>query len=73
MSLAGAKSASLLVLHLYKLDDARKKVVICRVKQLCPFPYDITQYELKRHRRRGDELCQESTKYLQGYEKQYET
>ncbi|KAF6164383.1 hypothetical protein GIB67_037540 [Kingdonia uniflora] len=38
----------------YELDDERKKVqssdvAICRVEQLCPFPYDLIQRELKRY------------------------
>ncbi|XP_020235078.1 2-oxoglutarate dehydrogenase, mitochondrial-like [Cajanus cajan] len=38
----------------YELDDQRRKVdakdvAICRVEQLCPFPYDLVQRELKRY------------------------
>jgi hypothetical protein len=38
----------------YELDEQRKKsertdVAICRVEQLCPFPYDLIQRELKRY------------------------
>lgn len=38
----------------YELDEERKKVegkdvAICRVEQLCPFPYDLVQRELKRY------------------------
>jgi 2-oxoglutarate dehydrogenase E1 component len=38
----------------YELDDQRNKfdasdVAICRVEQLCPFPYDLVQRELKRY------------------------
>ncbi|KAK3036201.1 hypothetical protein RJ639_030645 [Escallonia herrerae] len=38
----------------YELDEMRKKaggddVAICRVEQLCPFPYDLIQRELKRY------------------------
>jgi len=38
----------------YELDDHRSKVdasdvAICRVEQLCPFPYDLVQRELKRY------------------------
>ncbi|RWW30578.1 hypothetical protein BHE74_00001745 [Ensete ventricosum] len=38
----------------YELDEGRKKsdrqdVAICRVEQLCPFPYDLIQRELKRY------------------------
>lgn len=45
----------------YELDEERKKsetndVAICRVEQLCPFPYDLIQRELKRYPSR----CQNS-------------
>lgn len=38
----------------YELNEERKKVdrkdvAICRVEQLCPFPYDLIQRELKRY------------------------
>lgn len=38
----------------YELDEERKKngakdIAICRVEQLCPFPYDLIQRELKRY------------------------
>ena len=38
----------------YELDEQRTKedakdVAICRVEQLCPFPYDLVQRELKRY------------------------
>lgn len=38
----------------YELDEQRRKVegkdvAICRVEQLCPFPYDLIQRELKRY------------------------
>lgn len=38
----------------YELDDERTRVggtdvAICRVEQLCPFPYDLIQRELKRY------------------------
>jgi len=38
----------------YELDEERRKVeakdiAICRVEQLCPFPYDLIQRELKRY------------------------
>ena len=38
----------------YELDEHRTKVdakdvAICRVEQLCPFPYDLVQRELKRY------------------------
>ncbi|KAF3781699.1 2-oxoglutarate dehydrogenase [Nymphaea thermarum] len=46
----------------YELDEERKKVsakdiAICRVEQLCPFPYDLIQKELKRYPRQG--FCQQ--------------
>ena len=62
MSLAGPRLAkdSRIILGFafsqvyYELDDERKKVgasdvAICRVEQLCPFPYDLIQRELKRY------------------------
>ncbi|GJW77784.1 2-oxoglutarate dehydrogenase, mitochondrial-like protein [Tanacetum coccineum] len=38
----------------YELDEQRKSgegtdIAICRVEQLCPFPYDLIQRELKRY------------------------
>ncbi|KAL0425419.1 UNVERIFIED_CONTAM: 2-oxoglutarate dehydrogenase, mitochondrial [Sesamum radiatum] len=44
----------------YELDEGRKKtegkdIAICRVEQLCPFPYDLIQRELKRYPRRANE------------------
>lgn len=38
----------------YELDDERERtqandVAICRVEQLCPFPYNIVQRELNRY------------------------
>ena len=62
MGLTGPRLAkdSRIILHFaisqvyYELDDERKKVgasdvAICRVEQLCPFPYDLIQRELKRY------------------------
>ncbi|KAE8653690.1 WUSCHEL-related homeobox 13-like [Hibiscus syriacus] len=48
----------------YELDDERKKnnasdVAICRVEQLCPFPYDLIQRELKRYPNAEIVWCQE--------------
>lgn len=49
---------SISILHVlqlyYELADQRKQVdgkdiAICRVEQLCPFPYDLIQRELKRY------------------------
>ncbi|KAL2538325.1 2-oxoglutarate dehydrogenase [Forsythia ovata] len=38
----------------YELDEERKNangknIAICMVEQLCPFPYDLIQWELKRY------------------------
>ena len=38
----------------FQLDEGRKQsgrsdVAICRIEQLCPFPYDLVQRELKRY------------------------
>ncbi|KAG0494954.1 hypothetical protein HPP92_005948 [Vanilla planifolia] len=48
----------------YELDEERKRrdrkdVAICRVEQLCPFPYDLIQRELKRYPRAEIVWCQE--------------
>ncbi|KAK7837834.1 2-oxoglutarate dehydrogenase [Quercus suber] len=48
----------------YELDEERKKadakdVAICRVEQLCPFPYDLIQRELKRYPNAEIVWCQE--------------
>lgn len=45
---------ALLLQVYYDLDEERrtadaKDVAICRVEQLCPFPYDLVQRELKRY------------------------
>lgn len=45
----------------YELDEERKKadgkdVAICRVEQLCPFPYDLIQRELKRYPSMASEI-----------------
>ncbi|KAL5647612.1 hypothetical protein ACJX0J_041967, partial [Zea mays] len=55
----------------YELDEERRKtertdVAICRVEQLCPFPYDLIQRELKRYPRtlkggRADWLIEKCT------------
>lgn len=49
----------------YELDEQRKKVkandvAICRVEQLCPFPYDLAQRELKRYPSMYSELATEA-------------
>ena len=38
----------------YELDEERKNansndIAICRVEQICPFPYDLIQQELNRY------------------------
>ncbi|KAL2552667.1 2-oxoglutarate dehydrogenase C-terminal domain-containing protein [Forsythia ovata] len=48
----------------YELDEERKKVngkdiAICRVEQLCPFPYDLIQWELKRYLNAEIVWCQQ--------------
>ncbi|GJR88131.1 2-oxoglutarate dehydrogenase, mitochondrial-like protein [Tanacetum coccineum] len=48
----------------YELDEKRKTsggkdVAICRVEQLCPFPYDLIQRELKRYPNAEIVWCQE--------------
>ncbi|KAI9124562.1 hypothetical protein K1719_004484 [Acacia pycnantha] len=56
----------------YELDDERKKagakdVAICRVEQLCPFPYDLAQRELKRYPNAEVVWCQEEAMNMGGY------
>uniref|UniRef100_A0A0V0IXN8 Putative 2-oxoglutarate dehydrogenase, mitochondrial-like n=1 Tax=Solanum chacoense TaxID=4108 RepID=A0A0V0IXN8_SOLCH len=48
----------------YELDEERAKadgkdIAICRVEQLCPFPYDLIQRELKRYPNAEIVWCQE--------------
>uniref|UniRef100_A0A803NDP7 2-oxoglutarate dehydrogenase, mitochondrial n=1 Tax=Chenopodium quinoa TaxID=63459 RepID=A0A803NDP7_CHEQI len=48
----------------YELDDERKKhnstdIAICRVEQICPFPYDLIQQELQRFPNAEIVWCQE--------------
>ncbi|PWA95636.1 2-oxoglutarate dehydrogenase, E1 component [Artemisia annua] len=48
----------------YELDEQRKSadgkdIAICRVEQLCPFPYDLIQRELKRYPNAEIVWCQE--------------
>ncbi|GJX90500.1 putative oxoglutarate dehydrogenase [Tanacetum coccineum] len=48
----------------YELDEQRKSgegkdIAICRVEQLCPFPYDLIQRELKRYPNAEVVWCQE--------------
>ncbi|KAH9603701.1 hypothetical protein KSS87_007452 [Heliosperma pusillum] len=56
----------------YELDEQRKKengsdVAICRVEQLCPFPYDLVQRELKRYPNAEVVWCQEEPMNMGGY------
>ncbi|KAG9453641.1 hypothetical protein H6P81_006545 [Aristolochia fimbriata] len=56
----------------YELDEERKKVgakdvSICRIEQLCPFPYDLIQRELKRYPNAEVVWCQEEPMNMGGY------
>ncbi|KAL6495759.1 hypothetical protein OROGR_030322 [Orobanche gracilis] len=56
----------------YELDEERKKVdrkdiAICRVEQLCPFPYDLAQRELKRYPNAEIVWCQEEPMNMGAY------
>ncbi|RVX13636.1 2-oxoglutarate dehydrogenase, mitochondrial [Vitis vinifera] len=56
----------------YELDEQRKKVkandvAICRVEQLCPFPYDLAQRELKRYPNAEIVWCQEEPMNMGAY------
>ncbi|XP_031485503.1 uncharacterized protein LOC116254317 [Nymphaea colorata] len=56
----------------YELDEERKKVgakdiAICRVEQLCPFPYDLIQRELKRYPKAEIVWCQEEPMNMGAY------
>ncbi|KAF7811343.1 2-oxoglutarate dehydrogenase, mitochondrial-like [Senna tora] len=56
----------------YELDDERKKVdakdvAICRVEQLCPFPYNLVQRELKRYPKAEIVWCQEEPMNMGAY------
>ncbi|MBA0726301.1 hypothetical protein Golax_002138, partial [Gossypium laxum] len=56
----------------YELDDERKKnnatdIAICRVEQLCPFPYDLIQRELKRYPNAEIVWCQEEPMNMGAY------
>ena len=51
----------------YDLDGERRKInaydiAICRVEQLCPFPYDLVQQELKRYP--SKHTCERYSKHL---------
>ncbi|KAC9910471.1 hypothetical protein E3N88_45099 [Mikania micrantha] len=56
----------------YELDERRKSVdgkdvAICRVEQLCPFPYDLIQRELKRYPNAEIVWCQEEPMNMGAY------
>lgn len=56
----------------YELDEERqrlqrKDVAICRVEQLCPFPYDLVQRELKRYPNAEIVWCQEEPMNMGAY------
>ncbi|KAF9620643.1 hypothetical protein IFM89_013669 [Coptis chinensis] len=56
----------------YELDEERKKgsgkdVAICRVEQLCPFPYDLIQRELNRYPNAEIVWCQEEPMNMGAY------
>ncbi|KAG0477476.1 hypothetical protein HPP92_014317 [Vanilla planifolia] len=56
----------------YELDEERKEkgrndVAICRVEQLCPFPYDLAQRELKRYPNAEIVWCQEEPMNMGAY------
>ncbi|KAM7258056.1 hypothetical protein ACFE04_013797 [Oxalis oulophora] len=56
----------------YELSENRKKsnttdVAICRVEQLCPFPYDLIQRELQRYPNAEIVWCQEEPMNMGAY------
>ncbi|TVU31254.1 hypothetical protein EJB05_22935, partial [Eragrostis curvula] len=56
----------------YELDEEREKsgrsdVAICRIEQLCPFPYDLIQIELKRYPNAEIVWCQEEPMNMGAY------
>ncbi|CAL9111680.1 unnamed protein product [Musa acuminata var. zebrina] len=56
----------------YELHEERKKldrkdVAICRVEQLCPFPYDLIRRELKRYPNAEIVWCQEEPMNMGAY------
>lgn len=56
----------------YELDEERKKkdrkdVAICRVEQLCPFPFDLIERELKRYPNAEVVWCQEEPMNMGAY------
>ncbi|KAE8712103.1 2-oxoglutarate dehydrogenase [Hibiscus syriacus] len=56
----------------YELDEERQKrnaddIAICRVEQLCPFPFDLIQRELKRYPNAEIVWCQEESMNMGAY------
>ncbi|XP_021295901.1 2-oxoglutarate dehydrogenase, mitochondrial-like [Herrania umbratica] len=56
----------------YELDEERQRlnvndIAICRVEQLCPFPYDLIQRELKRYPNAEIVWCQEEPMNMGAY------
>eukprot|EP00250_Pteridium_aquilinum_P034625 c7842_g1_i1 orf=180-3287(+) len=56
----------------YELDEERERiqahdVAICRVEQLCPFPYNLVQRELNRYPNAEIVWCQEEPMNMGGY------
>ncbi|CAN1148790.1 2-oxoglutarate dehydrogenase, mitochondrial [Linum perenne] len=56
----------------YELDEERgrvqgKDIAICRVEQLCPFPFDLVQRELKRYPNAEVVWCQEEPMNMGAY------
>ncbi|KAJ8466741.1 hypothetical protein OPV22_029293 [Ensete ventricosum] len=54
-------------LHEERKKSDRKDVAICRVEQLCPFPYDLIQRELKRYPNAEIVWCQEEPMNMGAY------
>lgn len=50
-----------------KVDAGGKKIAICRVEQLSPFPYDVIQRELKRYPNAEIVWCQEEPMNMGAY------
>ncbi|MBA0629653.1 hypothetical protein Godav_024172 [Gossypium davidsonii] len=56
----------------YELDEERQRlkaddIAICRVEQLCPFPFDLIQRELKRYPNAEIVWCQEEPMNMGAY------
>ncbi|KAL2643867.1 hypothetical protein R1flu_011454 [Riccia fluitans] len=57
----------------YELEEERNRlactdVAICRIEQLCPFPYDLVQRELKRYSNAEIVWCQEEPMNMGPYQ-----